>query len=141
MPDFPPDPGGVFPSDVHRRVAANLPLPGEEPLGLEALLGQLHADVYTPISQQERDTLEQVLAELAELGFAKELTTGWRQLKAGLEALSGPALTETYFEGEDRKRREPVPLEGAKLEEAEAQQARIAEEDAAAIEAAKEEAV
>lgn len=126
MPNYPPDPGGVFSSDVHRRVAAHLPVPGEDPASAEQILARVVEDVYTPIGEGDIVALERVLQELAVDGLAKELSQGWRLLKAGLGSLSGPAMTEVV----DGQAVEPPPLQGVRLEEAEAQQRRIAEEDA-----------
>lgn len=139
MSEFPPDPGGVFASDIHRRVAAHLPVPAEDPIGLAELQRRLAEDVYTPHIEHEA-VLAQILDELAEAGYASYLSgaEGWRLLKAGLSGLSGPALTEVDLDG---NRREPPPLEGPRLKEAEQQQERIAAEDEAIEEAALANAV
>jgi hypothetical protein len=129
MSNYPPDPGGVFASDVHRRVAAHLPVAAEEPISVEDLLVRLQEDVYTQISDADRVALESVLTQLAASGHVKELKAGWRLTKAGLDCLTGPALTQlTVVDGESVLV-EPPPLEGAALEEAESQQARIRDED------------
>jgi hypothetical protein len=114
--NYPPDPGGVFASDTHRRVAGNLPLPDEPPISLEDLLGRVDDDAHTLVP--DVDALAQVLAELASSGHAKELKAGWRLSAGGLSTLAGPIANE------------PPPLEGKALEDAEAANAAMAEEGA-----------
>lgn len=127
--DYPPDPGGVFASDYHRRVAAHLPVPAEDPISIGDLMARLTEDAYTGLGAEEGKVVA-ILDDLAESSFAKFLTgaEGWRLLKGGLDALSGPALTDAEEIDGKLVRVEPGPLEGKKLEEAEAQQKRIAEE-------------
>jgi hypothetical protein len=146
--NYPPDPGGVFASDHHRRVAAHLPLPGEDTISVDELIARLNGDAFTALGESTQPEVKAILDDLSEADYARYLegTKGWRLLKAGLEALTGPALTDVEEIDGVPTRIEPPPLEGARLEEAEAQQARIAEEDdaiekgaaAAAVDIAKE---
>jgi hypothetical protein len=128
--NYPPDPGGVFASDYHRRVAAHLPVPDDDPVEVEDLLERLDEDVYTPIDALDRVALEAVLTELAASKDAKELKAGWRLAAAGLAKLTGPALTELVSVEGELVRAEPPPMEGVRLEEAEAQTRRVEVEDA-----------
>lgn len=85
---YPPDPGGVFASDVHRRVQANVPNPGDDPLSVDELLAQRvanddHLDV-------DEDELGEVLKDLEADGHCKRLKDGWRNTPAGFDALTGP---------------------------------------------------
>jgi hypothetical protein len=146
--DYPPDPGGVFASDYHRRVAAHLPVPAEDPVSVDDLVARLDGDVFTGLGSPSRLMVTSILDDLSETGDVKFLTgaEGWRLLKAGLEKLTGPALTTIEVIDGEPTMVEPPPLDGPKLEEAEAQQQRIADEgDAtekaaltAAVERAKE---
>lgn len=98
MPNYPPDPGGIFASDYHRRVMAHMPLPKEDAASLDELLQRLHSDAYTALWYTEADqqALAAILDDLQEVGQAKYLdgSAGWRMTKAGLDGLTGPALTE-----------------------------------------------
>lgn len=141
--NYPPDPGGVFASDYHRRVAAHLPLPGTETITVADLLERVVADAYNGIGDNDDEALRRILDDLSEAGYAKYLdgTAGWRLLKAGLDALSGPALTMLAEVDGEVQRVEPPPMGGAPLVEAEAQQQRIAKEDDAIEKAAIDAAV
>ena len=145
MSNFPPDPGGVFASDYHRRVAAHLPLPSDDAITVDELLQRLDADAHTGLSyrDEDRDPLVRILDDLQETGEAKYLdgSAGWRMTKAGLGRLSGPALTDVQEVDGELVRVEPAPLEGPKLKEAEEQTKRIEAEDAEIEERAKSNAV
>jgi hypothetical protein len=85
---YPLDPGGVFASDVHRRVQANVPNPGDDPLTIEELLAQRIAkDEYLDIDESE---LIEVLEDLEANGHSKQLKDGWKNTPAGFAALTGP---------------------------------------------------
>lgn len=92
MPDYPPDPGNVFASDVHRRVQANVPNPDEDPLTVEALMAvRIAKDNHLDITADE---LADVLADLEADGHAKQVKDGWRNTPDGFTALTGPPLSE-----------------------------------------------
>lgn len=85
---YPADPGGIFASDVHRRVMANLPNPDQDPLpAADVLSERIALDEYLPIGFDE---LESVLQDLEADGNAKQTNAGWRNTKKGFEALTGP---------------------------------------------------
>lgn len=89
---YPPDPGGVFASDVHRRVQANVPNPGDEPLTVGELLTERVAkDDWLDLDQDE---LVEVLKDLEADGHSKNLKDGWRNTPAGFTALTGPPREE-----------------------------------------------
>lgn len=84
------DPGKVFASDAHRRVAGHLPHPGEEPTSIEALYARLYPDSSTPISSLGE--LEVVVGELAATGHLEKTPEGGLLMTlAGLEDLTAPA--------------------------------------------------
>lgn len=84
---YPDDPGGVFASDVHRRVMANAPNPDDDPLSTEQLLEQRIAlDDHLEV---DADELEDVLADLEADGHVKKLKDGWKNTPAGFAALTG----------------------------------------------------
>jgi hypothetical protein len=130
--NYPPDPGGVFASDYHRRVAAHLPLPDEDAIGVGDLLERLDSDAYAAFTGSNEGEVRGVLDDLSESGDANYLegAAGWRLLKAGLDRLTGPALTDVEEVDGELVRVEPPPLDGPRLEEAEAQTRRIEAEDA-----------
>lgn len=136
MTNFFPDPGGIFASDMHRHVASCLPLPGSEvldPLTPEQLLARLNSDA---LRLSEITDLEAILDDLAKDGDAttskaevdgEKGVTVWALTKAGGEKLAGPIANE------------PPPMEGPRLEAAEAANAALAEEEQqAGIVAAKD---
>jgi hypothetical protein len=85
---LPPDPGGVFASDVHRRVQANVPNPDDEPLNVEQLLGERIAkDDHLDLTADE---LAEVLKDLEADGHSKQLKGGWKNTPDGFAALTGP---------------------------------------------------
>lgn len=84
---YPPDPGDVFASDVHRRVMANCPNPDDDPLDVDGLLEQRVAkDDHLDI---DADELAEVLADLEADGHVKRLKDGWKNTLAGFAALTG----------------------------------------------------
>jgi hypothetical protein len=96
--NYPPDPGGVFASDYHRRVAAHTPLPEEDAITAEELLERLHGDSYTGLwyRDEDREPLALILDDLQQSGYVRHLdgSDGWKLTADGLGCLAGPALTE-----------------------------------------------
>jgi hypothetical protein len=91
---YPADPGGIFPSDVHRRVLAHLSHP-EDKFGwnVEALINRLRTDRGDYFS--DNGELSKVLNELKEAGHAVLHEGGiWQQTKEGFEKLTGEAAVE-----------------------------------------------
>ena len=82
------DPGGVFESDVHRRVLGHLP--PDEKWAVEDLAERLDPDEHTPIGAGEIDELSEVLADLEAEGYASQTKDGWKLNKRGLDALNAP---------------------------------------------------
>lgn len=125
---FLPDPGGIFDSDVHRRVAAFMPPPEDDAIAFDDLMIRLGGDEPTLHSGlASADHLQEVLDDLAAAGDVSKHKDGtWRKTKAGTEKVNGSVANE------------PPPLEGEKLAKAEAaNQAELeataeAERDAAA---------
>ena len=97
------DPGGIFASDVHRRVLASISTPEAE-VGwtIPALLARLNEDPFTPIPTQpdldiaaEETAISTVLKELKTDGFVEEFAGGiFRMSVAGFEALTGPIANQ-----------------------------------------------
>lgn len=95
------DPGGVFASDAHRRVMANLPNPNQDPLSVEGLQAERIAkDDYLDISDED---LTSVLSDLEADGHAIQTPDGWQNTERGFTALTvgpdptaahGPAISE-----------------------------------------------
>lgn len=108
-----PDPGGVFQSDVHRRVLAHMPEPGEDESNMSLLKDRLDSDIWFTYPEAEVD-LARVVADLIDEGFAD----GIIMTQEGYDALTGPVVNE------------PPPLTGLALKEAEEQHERIAKEQA-----------
>lgn len=85
---YPPDPGGVFDSDVHRRVQANVPNPDDNPLPVEDLMtDRVARDDFLDLTEDE---LVEVLKDLEAAGHAKQLKDGWKNTPDGFAALTGP---------------------------------------------------
>ncbi len=80
-----PDPGGVFDSDVHRRVLGHVPL--DEHMSTEDLYNRLAPDEHTPVGFDE---LPEVLKDLEAEGFASMAKDGWKVTKRGLDQLNAP---------------------------------------------------
>lgn len=82
---FPADPGGVFESDVHRRVLGSM---SPEPMPYEKLVLRLLQDQYTPIQANNMTDLGSVLADLEGAGYAEVDGDGsWSYTEKGLDAL------------------------------------------------------
>lgn len=126
---YAPDPGGIFRSDVHRRVAGHLPLPdAADGIGKAALFLRLGPDPHSPLPSEV--ALEQVLDDLRLDALAVETEDGyWRQTGDGTAALTGPIANE------------PPPLAGPALEAAEAADAERRAEDEAVVEQAERDQV
>lgn len=99
---YAPDLAGDFASDVHRRVLAALPLPGEGALdNLEDPRTGIVRDqhILTLGGGQEGDQLsleemEEVLKDLEADGHASKSQSGWKMTKAGHELLTAPPRHE-----------------------------------------------
>lgn len=101
-----PDPGGVFASDIHRRVLAHLTTPDQDigwaPL---ALVLRVNADPHLPFPPVDGRGLAdldggvkqitEVLGELKAKGFAvKHKGNVWQMTQKGFDALTGPIANE-----------------------------------------------
>jgi len=144
---FPVDPGGIFASDFHRRILAFLPHDDGDEATLDSielpdLISRLHDDLdsirtsgppreikFVPWTEADLDA---ILQELEGSGFAYAQDGRWTASEAGIEALTGPAL--------DRREKQPdgslklvesPPMEGKRLEQAEAINDAAAEEQEA----------
>jgi hypothetical protein len=80
---FPADPGGVFETDVHRRVLGHLNEEEAQPLPEFEL--RIGSDQYTQI---DSDEISEVLSDLEASGYAKSLNDGWKLTKRGHDALT-----------------------------------------------------
>jgi hypothetical protein len=88
---YPPDPGGVFASDAHRRVMAHLPNPDDDPITLaDLIVERINPDPHTLAHFDTATELEEVLKDLEADGHAKELKHGWKNTSDGFDALTGP---------------------------------------------------
>ena len=84
---YPPDPGGNFATDVHRRVVCALPDPDEGFQTVDWILERVDRDDYLSI---DRDELTETLSDLEADGDCKQNKAGeWVSTKAGHEALTG----------------------------------------------------
>lgn len=144
---FPVDPGGVFASDLHRRILAFLPHnDGDEAtldsIDLPLLIARLHEDPDSlrksgtaPNIEYVEWTPDDLLAVLQELeagGYAYVTEDRWTAGQDGIDALNGPALTHPEKQADGSTIMvEPPPMEGARLEAAEAVNAAAAEEQEA----------
>jgi hypothetical protein len=91
MPDYPPDPGGRFASDAHRRVMAHLPNPEDDPvLVADLIVTGINRDPHTHAHFKDADQVAAVLEDLKTDGYAKKLKSGWKNTADGFEALTGP---------------------------------------------------
>lgn len=109
---YPADPGGVFASDVHRRVAAHLHADDEgmgwTPGVLLYRLAEDHATPLPPLTpwgapdyQAGMPAMLEVLAELESDGLVEEHDGGvWTLTEEGFEALTGPIANEPPPEAE-----------------------------------------
>jgi hypothetical protein len=139
---FPVDPGGVFASDLHRRVLAFLPHDDGDEATLDAidvplLISRLHEDPDSLRKSGKAPNVELVawtpgdllpiLEQLAADSYAyqteatDEAPQRWTASEAGIAALNGPALTHAEKQADGSTLMvEPPPMEGARLEQAEA---------------------
>jgi hypothetical protein len=89
---YPLDPGGVFASDTHRRVMANVPNPDDEALPVDELLAERVAkDDYLDLDARE---LTDALDDLEADGHVKQTKNGWKNTPAGFKALTAPPEEE-----------------------------------------------
>lgn len=90
------DPGGIFVSNVHRRVTGHLPLPGEEPTSVTALVARLAQDApHTPATvSTDPEQLGSILGDLQESGDAVETDGDWGMTQQGFDKLTGPIADE-----------------------------------------------
>jgi hypothetical protein len=86
-----PDPGGNFASDAHRRVMAALANPDEDHISVDDLMKRIDQDEQLDLSHDE---VAEILAELEAEGDATQTKNGWKNTKAGFEALTGPIATD-----------------------------------------------
>lgn len=88
---YPPDPGGVFASDAHRRVMAQLPNPDDDPLSVEDLIVErINRDPHTLAHFKTAADVVAVLGDLEADGHAKQLKNGWKNTADGFDLLIGP---------------------------------------------------
>jgi hypothetical protein len=84
---YPPDPGDVFASDVHRRVMANCPNPDDDHLSSREILEQRVAkDDHLAID--DVDELHEVLEDLRAAGHVTANKGCYRNTKSGFAALT-----------------------------------------------------
>lgn len=118
-PALPPDPAGVFASDVHRRVLAHLSTP-EDNVGysVSAQIARTGPDVHVPFSTPAE--IEEVLGEPKEDGLAVEHEGGlWQMTEKGFKKLTGEATKKAIQnlpKGPARIDR-PTPLDPTKKAE------------------------
>lgn len=88
---YPPDPGGTFASDAHRRIMAHLPNPDDDPISVDDLiLDRVNRDPHTLTHFATATEVTSVLEDLEADGHAKNLKHGWRNTQTGFDALTGP---------------------------------------------------
>lgn len=80
------DPGGVFASDIHRRVLGHLPPPEDPAITVAYLFVRLAPDHHTPIYDEVG--LEGVLLDLEAEGYATQTEAGWSASPEGSKALT-----------------------------------------------------
>lgn len=102
--NYSPDPGGVFASDAHRRVAGHLPSEDEDGISVPALLVRMWPDAHTSFSEEVE--LQAVLEDLVTEGLAEKVRDRWTRTVKGDELLSAPLPNE------------PPPLKGEALKAA-----------------------
>ena len=92
---YPPDPGGNFQSDAHRRIMAHLPNPGDKPITPDDLiLERINRDPHTLAHLTTAAEVVEILWQLKEDGHAKELKAGWVNTPSGYDLLTGPPTVE-----------------------------------------------
>lgn len=82
---YAPDPGGVFASDVHRRVMCAAANPGDPALSVDEIMARVERDDHLDI---DRDELAEALADLEADGHLGQKDGGWRNTASGWEALT-----------------------------------------------------
>lgn len=95
-PNLPPDPGGHFDSDPHRRVQAAVPNPDDPGMSVEELFERrIRRD--TELNGQNvkgfvlyEDVLDEILADLEADGHSEKTEDGWKNTKEGFNLLTGP---------------------------------------------------
>lgn len=85
------DPGGIFPSDVHRRVLGHLSVPSDS-YGWSAsqLVDRMRQDASTWFETAEQ--VQVFLDELEQSGDAHQTSAGWQMTQQGFDRLTGPAV-------------------------------------------------
>jgi hypothetical protein len=79
MSDYPPDLGGAFASDAHRRVMAHLPNPDDDPITVEDLITKrINRDPHTLTHFADASELVTVLEDLAPTGTPSSSRTAGR---------------------------------------------------------------
>jgi len=86
-----PDPGGNFASDAHRRVMANLANPDDDHISVEDLMVRVERDDFLDL---DVDEVVEILADLEADGDATKAKKGWKNTKAGWDALTGPTIED-----------------------------------------------
>jgi hypothetical protein len=83
------DPGGIFASDAHRRVMANVPNPDEDALDVDGLVTErINGDDFLDLGYDE---LQSVLDDLEADGHVKRYKDGsYKNTASGFKALTGP---------------------------------------------------
>ena len=106
MAEGPPDPGGQFASDLHRRVAGHLPGPKDAlyrahksvdlagTVTVGDLLIRLAPDPHTPVGMEDEEELHDVLMDLEADGLVSLKNDEWKLTKEGAELLNGPIANE-----------------------------------------------
>lgn len=91
---YAPDKGGIFGSDVHRRIQANVPSPDETPLSVADLITQrINNDPHLLLQLTDPNEVVAVLKELEAEGHAKQDKQGrWQNTADGFAALTGPVV-------------------------------------------------
>lgn len=94
--NYPPDPGGHFDSDAHRRVMAHLPNPDDDPISVADLITErINRDPHALQHFQDANQVQAILDDLDADGHAKQLKNGWKNTKDGFDVLTGPPSDET----------------------------------------------
>lgn len=130
MQSYPPDPGNVFASDHHRRVAAHLPQEDAEGIDVENLF-------YRVLQTEgpgflDADQLQGILDEMLDEDVQAEGGL-YRLTSVGYEHLTGPALVSHEVKDENGEIvtvfEEDPPKEGKDLQRAEEINEERAEKD------------
>lgn len=93
MADYPADPGGIFDSNVHRRVLAVAGLPDGDPeaatLNLPEVVARLDRDPHCPLGTLQEEAILAVLSELKKDGYLAD-QPGYQMTAKGFKKLTGP---------------------------------------------------